>query len=65
MLNLFTENKKDNQPIDNVTNRRYPVNVKTFNEYYVLFFIFQTIETINSMYLLVIIDILISVGLIV
>ncbi|XP_022176583.1 uncharacterized protein LOC111037989 [Myzus persicae] len=63
MVNFFITNKKDNHRIDSIINRRYPVDVKTFNKYYGLFFVIEMIMAIQSIYLIPMVDILLlSIG---
>lgn len=55
--------KNDNRRLENVINRRYPITVNTYNQYYVLFYIIETIIAIKSLYLILMIDILLlSIG---
>lgn len=63
VINLFVANKNDNRRLENIINRRYPMDVNTYNQYYVLFYIIEMIIAIKSLYLVLMIDILLlSIG---
>jgi len=63
IINSFIVDKNDNRRLENVINRRYPITVNTYNQYYVLFYIIETIIAIKSLYLILMIDILLlSIG---
>ncbi|XP_026806808.1 uncharacterized protein LOC113549619 [Rhopalosiphum maidis] len=63
IINSFVANKNDNRRLENIINRRYPMAVNTYNQYYVLFYIIETIIAIKSLYLVLMIDILLlSIG---
>jgi len=64
ILNSFiTFKKPDNQRLENVINRPYPIDINTFNKYYVLFYVFEAIIAIKSIYLLLMVDLLLlSIG---
>jgi len=63
MINSFLSYKTDNQRLENVINRQYPVDVNTFNKYYFLFYVFESIIGIKTVYLVLLIDVLLlSIG---
>lgn len=63
VINSFIANKNDNQRLENVINRRYPIAVDTYNQYYALFYVIEMIIAIKSIYLVLMIDILLlSIG---
>jgi hypothetical protein len=63
IINSFVANKNDNRRLENIINRRYPMDVNTYNQYYVLFYIIETIIAVKSLYLVLMIDILLlSIG---
>ncbi|KAL5243499.1 hypothetical protein ACI65C_010909 [Semiaphis heraclei] len=63
MINSFVTYKKDNQRLENVINRPYLTDVNTFNKYYVLFYVFEAIIAIKSVYLVLMVDLLLlSIG---
>jgi len=55
---FFYMRKNENQRLEGVLNRRYPLNVNTYNHYYVLFYALETIIGIQTIYTLLMIDIL-------
>ncbi|XP_050057939.1 uncharacterized protein LOC126550431 [Aphis gossypii] len=58
IINTFILNKTDNRRLENIINRRYPVAVNTYNQYYAFYYISETILAVISLYLVSIIDIL-------
>lgn len=63
IINSFIADKNENRRLENVINRRYPITVNTYNQYYALFYIIETIIAIKSLYLILMIDILLlSIG---
>ncbi|XP_025207395.1 uncharacterized protein LOC112603161 [Melanaphis sacchari] len=63
IINSFIANKNDNRRLENVINRPYPITVNTYNRYFVLFYIIETVIGIKSVYSLLMIDILLlSIG---
>jgi len=63
MVNSFMQYANNNQRLENVINRQYPVNVNTYNKYYILFYLFEIIIGIKSVYLFLMIDVLLlSIG---
>jgi len=63
IINSFIAYKNDNQRKENIINRQYPVDINTFNKYYFLFYIFEFIIAMKSIYLIMMIDILLlSIG---
>ncbi|KAE9526205.1 hypothetical protein AGLY_013836 [Aphis glycines] len=58
IINTFILNKTDNRRLENIINRRYPVDVNTYNQYYAFYYVIETILAVISLYLVSIIDIL-------
>jgi len=59
IINSFIFNKTDNnRRLENIINRRYPVAVNTYNQYYALYYVIEAIIAVISLYLVAIIDIL-------
>jgi len=58
IINSFILNKTDNRRLENIINKRYPIAVNTYNQYYALFYVIETIIAVTSLYLVSIIDIL-------
>jgi len=58
LINSFIVSKNENQRLESVLSRRYPLNVNTYNQYYVLFYALETIIGIQTIYALLMIDIL-------
>ncbi|XP_003243840.3 uncharacterized protein LOC100573389 [Acyrthosiphon pisum] len=63
MINSFIAHKTENRRLENVVNRRYPVDVNTYNKYYILFYVFEIIIGVKTVYLVLMVDILLlSIG---
>lgn len=59
IVNTFTSSENANQRILNIINFPFPVNIRTYNQYYVIFYVVETILAIYVMYCILIIDIII------
>lgn len=63
IINSFILKKTENQRLENIINRRYPITVNTYNQYYVLYYVIEMILAVMSLYLVAITDILLlSIG---
>lgn len=56
LTNVFTEEKNLNDRIPNVINMPFPVNIRTYNQYYNLFFVIETTFTVFILYCILMID---------
>lgn len=57
-LNLVTSNKNANRQMQNVFNYNYPVNTRTYNQYYYVFYVLEIAQLYSIGYIVFILDIM-------
>lgn len=56
VIKIFMSHNREDQRIQNIINMPFPVNTPTFNQYFIIFYIFETCMSVYLMYGLVMID---------
>lgn len=63
VIKIFKSYDQGNQRIQNIINMPYPVSIHTFNQYFIIFYIFETCMSVYLMYGLLMVDLfLLSFG---